>query len=280
MKNALLIFFLLFISLEINAQFDQDVEYVMITMNNGKVIKGIFKEMTSSEISYYSNGTYHTINRRDVANFKIGDNIVTKDFLGDDEYDYSDQYFLFQSALPAEQGNYFYRNYNVFLHQFTFGMNEHLSLSGGFESLSFFIDEGLPVLFFTPKLSFGEDNIFYSVSTTFFVNDSDYVGLASANMTVGDRKTNLTFGLSLGYDNNDFNNQLIFHLNGMVTLGRKFALVSELMVINEFGERLFDFGFRNISKAGIGFDVSLLFIDGLDNAIPVLALSLPFSLNN
>lgn len=275
MKNALLSILFFFASLSMQAQFNQDIEYIVITKSSGEKIKGIFKEMTSTEIIYFLNGTYHTINRDDVEKFEIRDWLIEGDNSVGRNKNYSDQYTLFQSALPAGQGNYYYRNYDLIVNQFTLGISENFTLSGGFEALSLFIDEGAPVFFITPKFSFGQENIHLGISTSAFFNGSDYIGLASANTTIGDRKNNFTFGLSLGYGNNDIGDEVIIHLNGMVTISKRLSLISEIMLVDEFGVVLFDFGIRIIADNGIGFDASLLSVGDADSIIPILGLTIP-----
>lgn len=277
MKNALLTVILILFSIGIYAQFDQNIEHVKIYMKDGKVIRGIFKEMNSTEITYYLDGNTHTVKRSDVRKFSINDSLTGGESVDKARRDYSDQYLFFQSALPTTKGQLTYKNYNVFVNQFSYGFNEHFSLSSGFETVSFFVDEGFPVLFFTPKLSVGNDKLHYSLSTTMFVNGNDYAGIINANATYGDRKSNFTFGVSLPYNGDDIDNDLVYNINGMASAGDKLSFLLDAVIYNEFGFVIFGGGIRYIADNGIAVDAAVVGIEDLDRPLPVLGLSFPLS---
>ena len=276
MKNAFLSLVFALLSIGLQAQFDQNIEYIVITKSDGVVIKGIFKEMTSSEITYFSKGKYHTINRSDVIDFKIKETWPAKEKIDEDRKDYSDQYRIFQSAFPAGKGNHYYRNYDGIVNQVTFGISDQFTLSGGFETLSFFIDEGAPIFFLTPKLSFGQDDLHFSVSTTVFFNESDFVGLANINGTVGNRKNNFTVGLSIPYSNFDLSREMAISLGCLISLNEKLSLTSDLFVVDDIGILVFDAGLRFIADNRIGLDASFIYLEGSNSLFPVLGLSIPF----
>lgn len=277
MKNAIFTTLFILVSLAMNAQFDQNIEYIVITKSDGKIVKGVFKEMTSREITYFSNGEYYTINRDDIIDFNISDDWSTTSSTDTNGKDYSDQYLLFQSALPAGKGNNYFRNYDLVVNQVTVGVSDQFTFSGGFESISLFVNEGAPIIFFTPKFSFGQDNIHFSVSTTAFINGSDFVGLANGHMTIGNRKNNLTLGLSLAYTGSEVADEIVVSLSGMISLNQKLSITSDLMSVNEVGILFFDTGIRYIASNGIGLDASLLYVLDVDTRIPVIGLTFPFS---
>lgn len=277
MKNAIFSLLLIFMSLGMNAQFDQKIEYIVITKTDGTVLKGIFKEMTSLEITFFSNGKYHTINRNDITDFSIGDSWSAKGDMASNENDHNDQYLLFQSALPAGKGNHYYRNYNFLVNQVTIGLSDQFTFSGGLETISIFFDQSSPIFFFTPKFSFGQDNVHFSISSTTFVNGSDFAGLASAHMTIGNRKNNITLGLSLSYVESEVEDELIVNLGGVVALNEKLSITTEIMALNDFGILLFDIGLRYVADSGVGADASLLYFGDVDIPIPVIGIKFPFS---
>jgi len=228
MKNALLTVILILFSIGIYAQFDQNIEHVKIYMKDGKVIRGIFKEMNSTEITYYLDGNTHTVKRSDVRKFSINDSLTGGESVDKARRDYSDQYLFFQSALPTTKGQLTYKNYNVFVNQFSYGFNEHFSLSSGFE-------------------------------------------------TYGDRKSNFTFGVSLPYNGDDIDNDLVYNINGMASAGDKLSFLLDAVIYNEFGFVIFGGGIRYIADNGIAVDAAVVGIEDLDRPLPVLGLSFPLS---
>lgn len=276
MKN-LLLFILLMVGIiyHATAQFDQRIEQVTIITKDGQLIKGIFIEMNRTEVTYLLNGKKHTVKRTDIEKLEINNVIYQNKIDDENNRNNNDQYLLFPSALPAGKGNHYYRNYNFFVHQITFGISDNFTLSGGFESVSFFVDEGFPVLFFTPKFSFGKENLNFSASTTLFINEGDYVGLINGVTTIGDHKNNISFGFVLGYNEIGFEDNFGISLGGLVSLSDKVSLQAESIIIREFGALVSDIGIRYVTNSGIAIDVSLMQLEDIDILIPVLAISCP-----
>ena len=77
MKTLLTIILMVLATYSISAQFDQDVEFIQITMKDGTVKKGIFVEMNKSEITYIANGQNYTVARSQIETFALGKSSVT-----------------------------------------------------------------------------------------------------------------------------------------------------------------------------------------------------------
>ncbi len=278
MKNFTIIVLILISSYSVSAQFEQNVEFVQITMKDGSIKNGIFISMDKKTIVYNANGKNYTVRRSLIEKFKLNESAVVGDIDELERKNYPENYFIFPSALPAGKGNMYYRNYNVFLNQFTFGLSDNFTLSTGFESASIFVGGGLPVMFFAPKLSFGQNNVTFGIGTTVFAFGGDFASLTFVNTTLGSKRTNFTIGASYLYNGDNLNSPILLNLNAAFPISEKISFIGE-GVIFETELVSLNLGIRYTTKNNIAVDAAIIKIAEADFLIPVLGITLPFGKN-
>jgi len=262
------------------AQFDQNIETITIKMNDGKTIKGIFVEMDQRKIVYVLDGKNYTVDKDNVESYAINNVAMNDTEEISDRKKYQESYFLFPSALPAGKGTYYYRNYNIIINQFTFGINDHLTMSGGFESASIFSGAGVPIFYLSPKFSFGKDNVHFGIGTLFFIYEDNNGGLLFTNMTLGSQRSNFTIGVSKAYFDEEVNEDWLYNFNCALPMGNKVSFIVESIFYQDdfdgFRFLAFDAGLRYTTQSGIAIDASLIRPDDFSGVLPLLGLTLPF----
>lgn len=251
-------------------------EYVAIKLLNGKKVNGQVVEINGDTYLLKTEIGEVTILKSDIKKIRKAD---TLEELKKQQYNaYADSYFILPSARPVGKGNSYYKNYNLFYNQFSFGVSDNFSVSTGFESYSFFVGEAPKIFFLAPKFSFGSDMSYFSVGTTLFAGLSDdeteFIGLAYANYTYGSEYKNITVGASFGYADGG-TSPVIFNINGQYPVSNKVSLVTEILFGN-FDGVVVDLGLRIKTSGGIAFDAGFVTVSGASGALPILGITVPF----
>jgi len=279
MKNLLTLIFIMTFSIVSNGQFDQNIEKIIINMNDGKTIEAIFIKMDQKKIVYSLEGKSYTVDKSEVKNYSINNSTIDVEEDLAERKKYQESYFLFPSALPAGKGTFYYRNYNIILNQFTLGLSDYFTMSGGFESASIFSGSGTPIFYLSPKFSFGKDNIHFGVGTSLFVYENNYGGLVFTNMTLGSKSSNFTIGISKAYFEDELSEDIIFNFNCALPISNKVSFIAESILYNSAVNGLdftaIDAGIRYTTQSGIAIDASIIKPDGYSGVLPLLGLTLP-----
>ena len=133
------------------------------------------------------------------------------------------------TGISNGKGNHYYRNYALFGNNFSFGLNDHVELSAGFETASIIFSSGsLPITQLGVKVSEQfSDNLHIGLSTRALFNSDGGITMLSLPVTVGNKRNNLTFaptiGFLLGEDSRDF----IGLFNANISLSNKLRLITD-----------------------------------------------------
>jgi hypothetical protein len=142
----------------------------------------------------------------------------------------SEPYYV-PTGIANGEGNHYYRNYALFGNNFSYGMNDHMDISFGFETASLLLNNSsfsLPITQLGIRFSGSiAENFHLGFSTRALFNADGGVVLVSVPFTVGGKRTNFTFAptaaLLIGEDDRDFT--ALF--NASIALSRKLRLITD-----------------------------------------------------
>ncbi len=199
-----------------------DQELIKIRTVDKQVFIGKLINITSDSI---------TIKNESLGNITLAKSniiIINNDY-GLNQNNSSEPFFI-PTGIPNGKNNHYYRNYALFGQNFSFGLNDNLDVSFGFELLSVFVndDAAWPVMQLAAKYSGSISNNFHiGISTKVLFNNDGGGILTSIPITVGGLRTNFTFAPTfsqeLGEDNRDF--AALYNFN--LALSDKVRLVTD-----------------------------------------------------
>ena len=253
---------------------------VIIVFKNGDKIKGDFisKDATSYTLQVGKDKVVIPIeNVQYISTDEIS--LIDTDSAGQYK-DYADQYFIFPSALPVEKGSVYYKNSDLFVNTFAFGLTERVSLNFGFETVSL-LNGNSPGFYFSPKVNIPfSEQVHFSVGNTFASIDSEIANILFGNVTFGDTRNNITIGIGVGWESGNFVDEPVWTLGTQLSLSNKAALIAEVLLIdltnNPTG--LIDLAFRIKTKGNYAFDfgiITALDDSDFDVAIPLVSFIIP-----
>ena len=217
----ILIIFLLCYTSYCNSQ-SSDQELIKIKTVDKQVFTGKLINISADSI---------TIKNENLGNITLAKSniIVINNDYGLNPNNNSEPFFI-PTAIPNGKNNFYYRNYALFGQNFSFGLNDNLDVSFGFELLSLFVrDEATwPVMQLSGKYSGPiSKNLHVGISTKILFNGEGGGILTSVPITIGGLRTNITlsptFSQELGEDNRD----LIALFNFNIALSDKIRLVTD-----------------------------------------------------
>jgi len=250
-----------------------DQELVNIKTDDKQVFVGKLISITSDSI---------TIENENLGIITLAkSNISILNYGHDFNQNNSSEPFFIPTAIPNGRDNHYYRNYALFGQNFSFGLNDNLDVSFGFELLSIFIPvftgDGptWPLMQLAAKYS-GEisKNLHVGISTKVLFNDNGGGILTSVPITVGGLRTNFTFAPTfsqeLGEDNRDFAS--LFNFN--IALSNKIRLVTDGIYVDGslLATSLIEIRLKNNILLQPGIIYSNEF-----NIVPNFSFTIPFS---
>lgn len=276
----------LFFSLSLNQSFCQTSDSlvigkpVQIDLVNGQTVNGYIEKMGEKTIEIRNDLGVVVIERANILALSFTES--KKDLLEKRYRNNMDQYGLFPSALPVGEGNNYYKNINIFFSQFNFGFTDYFSLGVGFEKISLLFDNSFPVMFITPKFSFGEGSVHGSVSTTIATSPGigEVVGIATGSLTFGSERDNYSFtlGTSFAYTSEEAS-EIFLNIGTLLPMSEKISFVGEALFAPEFDEAIYSIGIRNKTKTGLTWDFGIIRptddIDGI--GIPQVSVAVPLN---
>ena len=280
MKVTLFIicFFVFSIS-QSHGQFNQKKQqYADIKLSDGSHKKGQVKKMDDDNIILIlPDQSEISISRNDITEIKFSTNPrIAPNIKEQLPASYEDNYYFLPSALPTGKGVAYYRNYEIFWNQFTYGVSENFSITGGFETLSLFVASRTPGFFIAPKISLGKDNFHLGIGTTaFFVEEDGVGGLLYTNTTLGTVRQNITFGVSLLYADSGFFDKPVLNVDGIFPISKKVSFIGELITGVDIDGAVYNIGLRVLTNSRIAFDMALIRVTGNVGSIPLLGISIP-----
>lgn len=196
----------------------------------------------------------------------------------------STRYFWEPNGYGLKAGEGYYQNVWVLFNQFAIGVTDHFSLGGGFVPL-FLFGGGPTPIWFTPKFSVpvveGKVNIGAGALLGTVIGEEETgFGILYGLGTLGSRDKNITLGLGYGYAGDDFANNPMFSLSGMIRTGARGYILTENYYIPGSEENivLISLGGRRIVKrSGLDFGLFIPFYRDLNTfvAVPWLGITIP-----
>ena len=154
------------------------------------------------------------------------------------------RYLFGPSAIPLKKGEGYYQNVWVSVNSITYGLSDHVSVSGGIEMVSTFSaltgNGGLPIGFANIKVSapvgknlhLGGGGIIAGAPG----EDGGGVGVGYGLATFGDKEKNLTigtgYGIGLGTGTDETQGAGVIMVGGMSRINRRLAFVTENWVVS------------------------------------------------
>lgn len=263
-------------STEVSAQdevnFKKD-DYLVIEIKNGTKYKGTFVSEDEKHITI------------DIV--AIGKTPIEKGFIkeikkidlskiSNDNYDYNSpiysKYYISESAISLEKGEAFYQNLQIFINSFAYGVTDNFTISGGFESVSIFMEE-FPGFYVSPKFTFGgsnESDIHFGVGANLATYQFDELfGSVFGISTYGNKDNNITMGVGFGFYGSDFSETAVLNFSGMTRVSERFGLVADIFLVT--GESLGAFSLRYMTER-VAFDIGGAFADG--GGVPLIGVTI------
>lgn len=260
-------------SCQLTAQFDQNIEFVELTLKNGSTIRGIKQEDHPDYIRILENGTSIKILKLDIATFdqKLEPAVDLEKHQNTDNY--SDSYLATQSAIGVPKGKVYARNTLLVWNQIQYGITDYLNVSGGIDNVFPFLFNTSPIVSFTPKLNTHNDKTNFAVGTTWLWVEEERISLKFATATYGDKSNNISLGVISGSAENDSDSELFFTLGVKSSLTHSLAFKGELVFVSGegtlFGGSL-DYFFSNGITLGLG-----IIGDSFNNNFPLASFTFP-----
>ncbi|HPK08747.1 MAG TPA: hypothetical protein PK147_00185 [Saprospiraceae bacterium] len=195
---------------------------------------------------------------------------------------FTDQYFVLPSNfnLPANQA--YYKNQNLFLNSFYFGMTENFSLGMGFEGVSI-VEKEFPNVFLMPRFSLGEDKVKIGFNGYIFLSNQSHSSLfmiVHPSITLGQPVGNISFGIlkAMLDSSDDLFKNIIITTSFNFKLGAKVLCVGEFYFSSEQYDRIF---FSNVGvkilgkKLSIDFSIPIEILTGESSTV-LFGFSIPF----
>ena len=200
----------------------------------------------------------------------------------------SARYLFMPNGYGLKKGEGYYQNIWVLFNQVSVGVTDYFSVGAGTVP-TFLFGSGLMPVWVVPKFSIpvvkDKFNVGVGAFTGTVIGESNSgFGILYGLATVGDRNSNLTFGLGYGYAAGSFAKSPMISLAGMVRVSHRGYLLTENYYIKVDTESLtlISMGGRSIlGKAGLDYGLVLPLSGEMDTffAIPWLGITLPFGKN-
>ncbi|MFA6400011.1 MAG: hypothetical protein WCX31_00060 [Salinivirgaceae bacterium] len=279
--------FCLFIVAEVNAQEYNDTTQVwrIITIDGNEFIGTIKKKeptqiIVTSPIYGEIMLNQSAINKMELVQQK---QLIKGELWTDNPQ--SSRYFWVPNGYGLKKGEGYYQNVWVLFNQASYGFSNYFSVGVGMLPLFLFGGEATPV-WITPKFSFPivKDKFNLGVGTivgTVIGEDAGTAGLVYSVATIGNRNTNLNFGVGYGFVDDDWGSTPVFSFSAMARVSRSSYLLTENYLITTEGETvsLIMIGARTVwTKVSIDYGLVVPISDEMDQpvAIPWLGFVVPF----
>lgn len=260
---------ILIITMSLSAQ-ETEGEVVTIEQKNGQLLVGTIVKITADEITVSIDQLGNqTFNKKDITKLHKGiknTSIITN----------TSEPYYFPTARTNGKGNHYYKNYFLFGNNFDFGITDYINLSFGFELASILLNSnnGIPIMQLGTKIQIPiTDNFNMGFYSRIAFNDEGSVLLAGIPITIGSKRTNISFTPTLFRDNDFEENYMGLAMAGSLALTDKIRLVSDVIIIEEgiINTTLVEFTFKNGFSILPGVAVSNDF-----SIVPNFALTIPF----
>ena len=272
--NFILVVFAIFGScITSYSQFDQKVEFVKITLNDGSTVSGILEERQESYIKVIDKGVSKKIMRSDIRILSDDENSIFNEKKESTLENYADNYFATNSALGVPKGKIYFRNTLLTWSQLQYGVTENFSVAFGVDNISPFLFQQAPIVAITPKFNTNYEEINFALGTTIVWTPGGRVSLNFATLTIGNRSNNLSLGMIHGNSSDSQNSAIFYTLASKLALSKKIAFKGELVYLRGEGT-LFGGSLENHFKNGLALGFGIIG-DSFNNNFPLASVTFP-----
>jgi hypothetical protein len=178
------------------------------------------------------------------------------------------RYLFGPSAFPLKKKEGYYQNIYIIGHVFNVGITDHISIGGGLEIITPFVENELPVFMLMPKVGFRVTEKLYAGGGLMYAHAFDEdLGIAYGVGTWGTIERNMTLGL--GYMAADeMDNRPIIMLSGTTRVSKRISLVSENWIFLDPGYAFYSYGIRIFSEK-IAVDIAFINNGDIIEEIPI-----------
>lgn len=147
---------------------------------------------------------------------------------------YPDQYFLSATARPLAKNQAYYKNMAVILNYASVGVSDHVSLGGGFETIS--LIAGTPVFFLNTKAGTSLSERWHASGGLFFAsrNFESEVLLAYSVFTYGSNSNHVSAIVGFGLQENQVMSAPPLAFSTSIRLSKSMSVMSENFLIPGF----------------------------------------------
>jgi len=184
------------------------------------------------------------------------------------------------TAIPLRKGEAYYQNIYGVENMFNYGINNNLSVGGGFDFITMFGSFGdgwHPMLNFNIKSGFKVAENFYAGAGSIVIKIpyESWAGIVYGIGTYGNYNNNITTGLGWGFIDNSFEKKPFIMIGGMVRMSEKLWFISENWIAP-----VSDPGYYTVVSYGMRFAarriaVDLAFINSKD-IVDEMFIGFPF----
>ena len=286
LKYFVLLIGFLFVITSTQAQTVQDTSVVRIKTIHKKKIWGEITKEDSFAIEILTEKKEEiTIPKSDIKSRKE----VSIKQIKDGKYWFNNpqptHYFISSSGYGLKKGEGYYRNVDLFINSFSYGLTDNVSLGGGIAPLSILANGALSptFVFATAKLSIPIKEKINISGGVFLMTNLDEntggVGTVYGVSTFGTRDNNISVGLSYGFAENKLIKYPLLNIGGIVRVTRTMSLIAELHSIGiRRAGMLLAFGGRSIIKrASLDYGIIIPVVENVGTLpIPWLGFTIPF----
>ena len=165
------------------------------------------------------------------------------------------------TAIPLSKGEAYYQNIYVVGNMFNYGINNNLSVGGGFDFITMFGNFGdgwHPMLHFNIKSGFKVAENFYAGAGSIVIKIpyENWAGIIYGMGTYGNYNNNITTGLGWGFVDGSFEKKPFIMIGGMVRVSEKLWLISENWIAP-----VSDYGYYTVVSYGMRFAAKRIAVD-------------------
>lgn len=284
MKTLIAFLAFMIISSASLSQVSQPLELAKIETRDGNVFIGLVieenDELLILETESLGNITIkkETIKRRS----RIDSSKLVEGKLWDDNPQ-SSRYLWTPNGYGLKKGEGYYQNIWVLYNQVSYGFSDYFSMSAGIVPVFLLGAESLGPVWIVPKFSIPIEKEVINMSAGAFIGtvEGSGFGIVFSTVTLGNRNSNINFGLGWGFAEGEWAKSPIINISGMHRVSARGYLLTENYYVPLFGENivLLSAGYRFMArKIGIDFGLYIPLYSDMDVfiALPMLGVTIPF----
>ena len=284
MKTLIALLALIIISTAALSQIPESNQLTKIETRDGNVYVGLVLEEDDETL---------ILETETLGKISIGKEVIVKRSQIDisklvggklwDDNPQSSRYLWTPNGYGLKKGEGYYQNIWVLYNQVSYGFSDYFSMSAGIVPV-FLIGAGiLGPVWIVPKFSIPIEKEIINMSAGAFIGTvyGSGFGIVFSTVTLGNRNSNINFGLGWGFAEGEWAESPIINISGMHRVSARGYLLTENYYVPLFGENivLLSGGYRYMArKIGIDFGLYIPIFSDMDVfiALPMLGVTIPF----